>query len=36
MSFTYDGKENPLNWLNYCKQFPYRQRSLARTPVPPP
>jgi len=26
---TYDGKEDPLNWLNHCEQFFRRQRTLA-------
>jgi hypothetical protein len=26
---TYDGAEDPLNWLNHCKQFFHGQHTLA-------
>jgi hypothetical protein len=26
---TYDGSEDPLNWLNHCEQFFHGQRTLA-------
>jgi hypothetical protein len=26
---TYDGAEDPLNWLNHCEQFFHGQRTLA-------
>ena len=26
---TYDGSEDPLNWLNHCEQFLRGQRTLA-------